>query len=44
MINSICGICVLIIAIIVALRIFIPVAYSIICIVRDFKIKEKSNE
>ena len=44
MINSICEICVSIILIIAALRIFIPVIYSIICMVRDFKIKEKNNE
>lgn len=44
MLNSIYEICVSIIAIIVTFRIVIPVVYSIICMVRDFKIKEKNNE
>ena len=44
MINNIYEICVSIILIIVTLRIIIPVVYSIICMVRDFKIKEKNNE
>lgn len=44
MINSICEICVSIILIIAALRIFIPVVYSIICIFRDLKTKEKDND
>ena len=44
MINNIYEICVSIIVIIVALRIVIPVIYSIICMIRDLKTKEKDND